>query len=429
MDVTFAHYTEIFLLIPWMYMIQCTVVHDMDNIYHHASSEAQQPSVYNGGYLETPYTANRPPPGSAAHEPTQPDHTAPRWTPSQGYDSSPFGYNYNFPAPAPGGGGFGGPPLAPPYGFDPSVPPPPFGCPPPRHFPNMVTTTPINTYSSGGASTFQTLAQHFRPGPQTTRYDLDSSQKHEYEDLSESGALPGYPLFPPQDKDHDRSPGTTTRPEDEAAIQRRQDQQWLGRFLQHRDKTPRSPQTQPQQPQHSSAPDLTEALYRAAQLVSQLAESCETLRNNVEDECVWADSYLMALNVKTELQDKLIVLSDSSCLDSLKTKSSRIAKRRARRLRARKLQQMEEKDREDRITEKETGINKWRMEQIHQVEERKKVNTFVRGFKLVIFFFSTWGHSSIKQSHACYHLIKLFIRKQVYTSSRQSNINPVFILL
>ncbi|XP_044056077.1 programmed cell death protein 7 [Siniperca chuatsi] len=344
----------------------------MDNTYHHVPSDKHQPPVSNGGYLETPYTANRPPPSGAAHEPTQPAHTASQWTPSRGYDGHPYGFRCDLPAPSPGGGGFGGPCLAFPYGFDPSVPPPPFRCPPPGHFSNVAPTAPVNTYSSRGASALQTFTQHFGLGPQTP-YDLDSSQKlqHEREDFSESGAPFGCPLFPPRGKDHDRSPGTTTRAEDETALQRRHDQQWLRRFLQSRDKTSKSPQSQQQQ-QHSGVPDRRQALYRAAQLVSQLAESCETLRDNIDNECVWTDSYLMALKVKRELQDKLTVLSDSECLNIWKAKLSRVAKRKARRLRARKLLQIEETQRQDRISEKEAAIDKWRMQQIHQVEEKKK---------------------------------------------------------
>ncbi|XP_076617152.1 programmed cell death protein 7 [Chaetodon auriga] len=336
----------------------------MDNTYHHAPSDEQQPPVYNGGYLETPYTVKRPP-LSAAHEPTQSDHTATRWTPSQGNDSYPYGFRSNFPAPSPGG-----PHFALPYGFDPSVPPPPFGCPPPGPLPHMVPRARINTYSSGGASTLQTVNQQFSVGYQNARYDPDYSQKqqqYEYADFSGSGAPFGCSLFPPRGKDHDRSLGTATRAEDEITLQSKEDQQWLRRFLQSRDKTLKTPQTQQQ---HSCIADLREALYRAAQLVSQMEESCETLRNNAENACVWTDSYLMALNMKKELQDKVTVLSNS--LDCWKAKLFRVSKRRTRRLRGRKLQQVEEKHREDHISEKEAAIDKWRMQQIHQVEEKKK---------------------------------------------------------
>ncbi|XP_051235977.1 programmed cell death protein 7 [Dicentrarchus labrax] len=341
----------------------------MDNTYDQASNK-QQPSVYTGGYLETPFAAKRTPP-STYHQPTQPDNTAPRWTPSQGYDGPPYGFRCDFSAPSPGGRGFGGPRLCLPYGFDPSVPLPPFGCLPPGHFPSMIPTPPVNTYSNGGASAFH-RTQQFRPGPQlnVTQYDPDSSRKHqqhEYQDLSVSGAPFGCTVFSPWGKDHDRSPGTTTRTEDGTGLQRKHDQQWLRLFLQSRGKTSKIPQTQ-----QSCVPDLRRALHRAAQLISQLAGSCETLKNNVENKCAWTDSYVMALNVKKELQDKLKVLSDGSCLDTWKAKLSCVAKRRARRQRARKLQQMEIKHREDLLSEKEAAIDKWRLQQIHKVEEKKK---------------------------------------------------------
>ncbi|KAM9367078.1 programmed cell death protein 7 [Symphorus nematophorus] len=334
----------------------------MDNTYQHAPSDNQQPPVYHGGYLQTPYTANRAPP-SGAPEPTQPELSAPRWAPSPGYDAQPYGFRSDFPASSPvggggGGGGFGGPPFAPPYGFDPSVPPPPFGCPPPGHFPHMVPPAPVNTYSSRGPPAFQTFPPQFGPGSQAAQYEPDSSQRR-YEDSSETGAL-----VPQRGQDHHPSP------EDETVLQRKQDQQWIRRFLQSRDRPSRTPQTQ--QHQSSCVPELRQTLYRAAQLVSQLAETCETLRDTVEDECVWTDSYLKALKVKTELQDRLSVLSDSTSLDKWKSKLSRIAQRRAWRLRARRQQQLEDKQREEDISEKEAAIDKWRQQQIRQVEEKKK---------------------------------------------------------
>lgn len=350
----------------------------MDHIYQHASSETLQPLVYNGDYVETPpFTSNRPPSNSTAREQTQADHTASRWTPSGEYDGHPCGFRGDFFLPSPGGRDFGKPRSTHPYGFDASVPPPPFGCSPSGHFRNVVTTAPINAYSNREASTFQPFPKQFRACLQATQYDLDPSlkQQRKCEDFPESGALLDCPLFPPHSSDGDRdwSPAKTARPEDETVLQRRQDQQWLGRFLQGRDKTFKSRQTErQQQPHRSSVPELRAALTRAAQLASQMVESCATLRTNVENGCVWADSYAVALNVKRELQDKLQDLSGRESLDSWKDKLLLVAKRRARRQRARKLLHMEEKHRRDRVTEKEAAINTWRMQQIHQVEEKKK---------------------------------------------------------
>ncbi|KAK1891817.1 Programmed cell death protein 7 [Dissostichus eleginoides] len=335
----------------------------MDNIYHHASSETPQPPAYNAGYLEAPYTAsfNIPPPCSATHQQTQPDHTAPLWPPGPGYDGNPYGYRCEFPPPSPEGGvGFGGPRMPLPYGFNPSIPPPPFGCPPPVHYPNA----PVNTYSSREASSFQ-------PFTGTQQYGAfpahDSGQKQQrFEGFSERAAR-----FPTQGKDHDGPSGETTQPEDEAALQRRQDQQWLGRFLKGKERMSRT-QRHPSPRSCAPAPGLKEALCAAAQLVSRLEQSCETLRNSVEEESVWTDSYLLALNLKKEVQDSLEVLSDSEGLASWKSKLCRVAKRRARRLRARSRLQVEEREREQLITEKEAAIDKWRMQKIHEVEEKKK---------------------------------------------------------
>lgn len=346
----------------------------MDNRFHHGLPEKQQPPVYHGGYVETTYSAGREPSDAAQ------DSTAPRWTASQGYDGHSFGFRCDFPPPSAAVGSFGAPHLVPPYGFDPCVPPPPLGSPPPGQFPSIVPYAPGNTYNIPGAG-FHTFDQHFRPGPQTNQYGfhpaVESGQKkqQEYHNFSETRALFGHSSFPPRVRDSGGSLGTTTHPQhkDETALQRKQDEQWV-RHLQKRGKSSKSPRIQ--QPHQLSLPELREALYSAAQLLSQLSQSCESLKHKLETDCVWTDSYRVALNVKTELQEKLRALGDSEFTSDFKAKLSCIAKRRARRLRARKLLEIEEKEREARIAEKEASIDKWRMKQIHEVEEKKKVSAF-----------------------------------------------------
>ncbi|KAM8763057.1 programmed cell death protein 7 [Acanthopagrus schlegelii] len=328
----------------------------MDDPYRHFPPDTQQPPAYPGGFLDTPYSANRPPPSMN----TQPDHSAPQWTPALGYDNHPCDFRRDFPTPFSGGGWFGAPRFAPPYGYDPSVPLPPFGCPPPERFLHDVPGAGV------GPSPFQIIPQHVRSGSQTATCDPDSFQKQHlnYQDFSDGGAAPFG--CTPRGKDHDRNMGTATQAKDETALQRRQDQQWIRRFLQRTGKTSKTPQARQQK---SGIASTREALDRAAQLISQLAESCKTLRDSVENESDWTDSYSMTVNVKRELQDCLAALSDSGCVETL---LSRVAKRRARRLRTRELQMLEAKQREDSISEKEAAIDKWRMQQIHQVEEKKK---------------------------------------------------------
>lgn len=100
--------------------------------------------------------------------------------------------------------------------------------------------------------------------------------------------------------------------------------------------------------------------------------------------------------MKKELQAKLKVLSDGEYLNRLKAKLGRVGKRRARKLRASKLLQLEEKQRQEHISEKEAAINTWRMKQIHEVEERKKVRLLViTGFEHVV----TLGQSNSTTKH------------------------------
>lgn len=334
----------------------------MDDPYRHFPPDTQQPPAYPGGFLDTPYSANRPPPSMN----TQPDHSAPQWTPALGYDNRPCDFRRDFPTPCSGGGWFGAPRFAPPYGYDPSVPLPPFGCPPPERFLHDVPGAGV------GPSPFQIIPQHVRSGSQTATCDPDSFQKqhHNYQDFCDGGAAPFG--CTPRGKDHDRNVGTATQAKDETALQRRQDQQWIRRFLQRTGKTSKTPQARQQK---SGIASTREALDRAAQLISQLAESCKTLRDSAENEPDWTDSYSMTMNAKRELQDCLAALSDSRCVETI---LSRVAKRRARRLRTRELQMLEAKQREDSISEKEAAIDKWRMQQVHQVEEKKKVSAFVR---------------------------------------------------
>ncbi|KAK2853427.1 hypothetical protein Q5P01_006088 [Channa striata] len=323
----------------------------MDNTYHQQAPSDKQP-----------YNANRPRPSSAAPASTQPDHGGPRWSPSPGYYGyQPYGYDFAPPPPGGGGLGLGGPRFAPPYGFDPSVPPPPFGCAPPGH---MVPPASVNPYGNTGP-----FPPQFRGGFQPPQRDFQSvsdSDHSRHQGFGERGGVLGGP--------HDRGPGTTTaaQPEDEATLQRRQDSQWLKRFLQNKVKKSESPKTRQDRPQHSGVTALREALYGAARLVSALEESCEVLKQNVENDSVWTESFLTASNMKRELEDKLKLLGDEECLNKLKAKVTRLSKRRARRLRARILLQMEEKQRQEHISEKEAAIDKWRMKMIQEVEDKKK---------------------------------------------------------
>ncbi|XP_034040294.1 programmed cell death protein 7 [Thalassophryne amazonica] len=283
----------------------------MDGNFHLAPSEQQQqpqPRVFHGNFGEELY--------------------APPWPPSEGRNSL-HGFRTDF-APSTGPQSFGG--SNPPYGFDPSVPPPAFGFPIPGPFP-PVPTVPVNTYRPS----FQTQQAVREPAP-----------------------------FEP------RTEALETPAENDAAVQREQDEQWVRHFLQSRGK-PCEGAKRPQQRRTTvSVCEFRELLYGAAQQLSQLSETCQLLKHNLDNDGVWTQSFLKALSVKRELQDKLSVLDDTETLKQLKAKLSYGAKKKARRARAKMLRQTEANHRELRSAEKEAMIDKWRMRQIQEVEEKKK---------------------------------------------------------
>lgn len=326
----------------------------MDNSFQYGQPETLQPSAYNGGYLRAQHAAEQ--------RGLQPDPSAPPWTPPPAFHGPPYGPRYDFPPPPSGGAAFRGPLYSNQYSFDPSVPLPPS----PGHFPGMAPPGPVDPYSSTGVSTFQAFSSQLGPAA-PPRYESVSERQRQ--DHHEGGDFYWGPPDPPQD--HGLS--SVTHPEDEDTAQRRQDKQWLAWFLQSRGMKKRSPQTQQQQqPSLISVSVFRETLYGSAHLVSQLEEFCHSLKDNIHDDSAWDDSYLQALHVKEELQDKLKLLSDAQCLHQLKVKVSRAAQKRVQRLRVRKELQMERKRAEERCAEKEAAIDKWRMRQIQQVEEKKK---------------------------------------------------------
>ncbi|KAF7666756.1 hypothetical protein LDENG_00093750 [Lucifuga dentata] len=343
----------------------------MDNTIRH---EKQPPLFYNGGYLEAPYAASRAPqPGTAAQDPLQPDQAA-QWTPSPEHVGPSYGFRCDFPPAIPGLRGFGGSGFSHPYAFDPSVPPPPFICPP-SGFSSVCSIGPLNSLNSTGASDFNTFTPNFSAncgsGPQSNLYDFhqDSNpkQQHEYQDFRGSGGD-----FAPWGNDRKTIPGKAaqTHAADEKALQRRQDELWLKSFLQSRATDSQSSRSQ--RKPRVSVGEMRDALYGAVRLVSELSHTCETLRDNLQDEAAWTESHVAALRLKEELQGKLRVLGDREALSGLEAAVSRAGKRKARRQRARVLQRLEETREEQRVSEKEAEIDKWRMKQIHAVEEKKK---------------------------------------------------------
>lgn len=335
---------------------------DVDN-----SGQHELPGL-NGTYMPPPYTPNRAP-ANAAHEPTQADFSVSRWTPSQGYDAQSYGPWCNLTVPSPGVESVGEHRLPALYGYPTDAPP--FSRPPPGHVSATVPSVSLNAYDQRGAAAFQAFDQHFRYNPRPTQYQLNNQtqQQHEYQDYNVSRYPPTCPPILQQVENHDQRSRATVSAEDEETLQKRQDQQWIRNFLQSRKQTSMRPQTQ----QPNSVLELRQTLYGAVQLVSQLKESCDTLRSNTNNDSVWLDSFAIASHLKGELEGKLKLL-ESLSLAGRNSTLSHAAKRRARRLRAVKLHEMDERQREQRLLEKEAAIDMWRQQKICQVEDKKKVN-------------------------------------------------------
>ncbi|XP_072321213.1 programmed cell death protein 7 [Eucyclogobius newberryi] len=164
------------------------------------------------------------------------------------------------------------------------------------------------------------------------------------------------------------------KPEDEAAVQRREDQKWITQFLETKGRSIKNPprESESRPPNQMSVGEMKHALYSTARLVSQLATACEHLKVNVDDQSVWTESYGKALEMKREIQSRLKMIADDDNLQQVKAKLSAIAKRKARRVRTKKRLRAEEQQREAEIAEKDDAIEKWRMKKIHEEVERKK---------------------------------------------------------
>uniref|UniRef100_A0A3B3T8Y8 Programmed cell death 7 n=1 Tax=Paramormyrops kingsleyae TaxID=1676925 RepID=A0A3B3T8Y8_9TELE len=191
---------------------------------------------------------------------------------------------------------------------------------------------------------------------------------------------PGTVRYGRDSADHDTPPGCwqdggllvrlQPSPADPESTQRRLDEQWLLTFLLNRKIKKSSASKEPD----SALPicELKERLYDAARLVSDLSLLCQTLKQNMEDEGVWTESYAKAAAMRSDLQDKLKVFGDSACMDACKKKVDLIRRKRARNRRKKRESCEEIKEKEARASEKDAAIEKWRMKRIQQVEEKKR---------------------------------------------------------
>ncbi|XP_076880991.1 programmed cell death protein 7 [Brachyhypopomus gauderio] len=155
---------------------------------------------------------------------------------------------------------------------------------------------------------------------------------------------------------------------DEDARQRMQDEQWIKSFVLKRGK----PAAETRSASRQSVSEFKEKLYGTVKMVSELSEVCRTLKNNLENESAWTDSYSRAMELKTGLQDRLAALQDPECFSGIKKKLALLKKKRAR-MRRKKVERMEEsQEREARAAEREAAIDKYQSKQILELEEKNR---------------------------------------------------------
>ncbi|XP_043934307.1 programmed cell death protein 7 [Protopterus annectens] len=153
----------------------------------------------------------------------------------------------------------------------------------------------------------------------------------------------------------------------EPAEQIYEDEQWLKKFLSRkRTKTRLKPQLPVVSP---SVNDAREVLYSTLKLVSELSSLCQTLKQNMENETVWAETFNKAARVKKELLGKIEILRDATYIESVKKKVVKINRKRDRIRRKKQEQILEKEERDARAAKRLAKIDAWRMRCVQEAEE------------------------------------------------------------
>uniref|UniRef100_A0A3B3Z795 Uncharacterized protein n=1 Tax=Periophthalmus magnuspinnatus TaxID=409849 RepID=A0A3B3Z795_9GOBI len=317
----------------------------------------------------------------------------------------------------PGSGNFGAPPMPFPHPFNPALPPPQMGYPPPPGIHPVPSPGPHPVPLRGP------LPGHLGslpgppgslPGPRSGAPGAPGSLPSPLP--GPPGSISGPFLGPPpgqllgsssgppfsQSNYRPRSPAQsphqnqyyqkfsesgntficekemfvapTIRPhsEDEATIQRSDDQKWINQFLETKGRIKNYKMNESLTPDQITICQMKKTLYSTVQLVSQMSMICENLKLNVDSENGWTNSYVKAVEIKQEIQSRLQLLSDNENLQRVKAKLATIAKRKTRRQRTKQRLQMDKQQREAQIAEKDADIEKWRLKKIQEEEEKKK---------------------------------------------------------
>ncbi|XP_059808802.1 programmed cell death protein 7 [Hypanus sabinus] len=148
-----------------------------------------------------------------------------------------------------------------------------------------------------------------------------------------------------------------------------QDEFWLMRFVSKCKSQPSESKKSKSLPLVS---EVKESVLNACKFVAELTALCQQLRQNVENEEIWTESYLKAIEIKTVLQEKLKILTDSEYVSAVKKKLDAIKKKRRNIQRKKQEWCLEKQEQKARMAEKEAKIEKWRMNCVREVEEKKR---------------------------------------------------------
>ncbi|XP_053573560.1 programmed cell death protein 7 [Bombina bombina] len=144
--------------------------------------------------------------------------------------------------------------------------------------------------------------------------------------------------------------------------------QWLSNFLAQRRKNLSS---KPEPAIVLSIKDARELVYGTFRLLAQLTDLCKSLEQSTENVDSWTQNYQKAANVRAELEKRMKTLEKPQYIEDIKKKLDKIRKKR---LRQQRLKQGTEEDKQkaELAAEKEARIDRWRMQRVHEVEEKKR---------------------------------------------------------
>ncbi|XP_078283492.1 programmed cell death protein 7 isoform X2 [Rhinoraja longicauda] len=183
--------------------------------------------------------------------------------------------------------------------------------------------------------------------------DSSLEQPHRIESMTK--------FLPPEQFSHDFKNTELTKEQDEF---------WLMRFVsKHRLQPPEIKKSKTRLPLVN---EVKESVLGVCKLVAELTVLCQHLKQNVESEDTWTESYQKAIDVKTVLQEKLKALTDSEYISSVKRKLGAIKKKRRNIQRIKQECCLENQEHKARMAEKEAKIDTWRMKRVREVEEKKR---------------------------------------------------------